>query len=104
MLVFMLGVSSVFAADQARTIKVNGGDCDECKKHIETIVAGVSGVSSVVWNKNTKELTVVFDDALTSIDRVQMYLAQSGIDTPKYKATEEAYNTLPECCKYKRDK
>ena len=103
LVVFMLGVFTVFAAEKTETIKVKGGDCDDCKKHIETVVTGVDGVTSAEWNVETKILTVVFDDEVTTLDKVQMFIAQGGNDTPKYKAPDKAYDALPECCQYDRE-
>ncbi len=103
MVVFLLGVFSVFAEEKTETINVKGGACDECKEHIETVVTGVDGVTSAKWNVETKVLTVVFDDAVVTLDKVQMFIAQGGNDTPKYKAPEKAYDALPECCKYERE-
>lgn len=103
-LVFMLGIFSVFAADKTETVKVKGGDCEECKTHIETTVVGVEGVSTADWDAATQTLTVTFDDETTTLDAVEKKIAEAGNDTQNYKASEEAYNSLPDCCKYDREK
>jgi hypothetical protein len=51
----------------------------------------------------TKELTVVFDDEVTTLDSVEIAIARGGNDTPNYSAPEEAYGALPECCQYERE-
>lgn len=99
----MMGVFTVFAAEKTEKFEVKGGDCEECKSHIESTVTGVEGVTSAEWNAESKELTVVFDDEVTALDSVEMAIAEGGNDTPNYKASEEAYKALPECCQYERE-
>lgn len=101
---FMLSVFTVFAAEKTETVEVKGGDCEECKTHIEKAASGLEGVMSADWNLETKELTVVFDDEVTSLDSIEEAIAKHGNDTPNHKATVEAFNALPECCQYERDK
>ena len=100
---FMLSVFTVFAEEKTEKFEVKGGDCEECKTHVETTATGIEGVTSAEWNVETKELTVVFDDEVTTLDSVEMAIAQGGNDTPTYKAPEEAYKALPECCQYERE-
>ena len=104
LLVLMLGVFTVFAADKTETVKVKGGDCEECKTHIETTATGVEGVSAAEWDAETQKLTVTFDEETTTLDAVEKKVAEAGNDTQNYKASEEAYDALPECCKYEREK
>ena len=98
----MMGVFTVFAGEKTETFKVNGGDCDDCKTHIETTAQKVEGVTSAEWNMETKQLTVVFNDEAAALKDIEMAIAKGGNDTPNHKAPEEAYNKLPECCKYDR--
>nr|WP_321354278.1 heavy-metal-associated domain-containing protein [uncultured Draconibacterium sp.] len=102
-LVFMLGMFSVFATEKTETFEVKGGDCEECKVHIETTATGVEGVSAAEWDAEKQKLTVVFDNEVTSLDAIEKKIAISGNDTQNYKALEEAYNALPECCQYERE-
>jgi copper chaperone CopZ len=90
--------------DQGKTSSffVNGL-CESCKARIEN-TAKTNGVESADWNISTHMLTVVYDPAKASIDNVQKKIAATGHDTEKYKATDEAYNKLPSCCKYVRNK
>lgn len=100
---FMLSVFTVLAEEKTEKFQVKGGDCDECKTHIETTATSVEGVSSAEWNVESKELTVVFDDAVATLESIEMAVAGAGNDTPNYKATEEAFNALPECCQYEKE-
>ena len=101
---FMLSVGTVFAGEKTEKVKVKGGDCEECKTHIETTTKAVEGVVSADWDVETKELTVAFDDEKTTLENIEKALAKAGNDTPNFKATDEAYGQLPECCRYDREK
>ena len=102
--VFMLSITVLSAAENTKKIKVKGGDCKECKIHIETTTKAVQGVTSAEWNIETKEMTVVFDDETVTLGDIEKAIARSGYDTPNNKAADDAYNALPKCFQYKRDK
>ncbi len=87
---------------KTETFKV-WGNCDMCKDRIETAMTE-AGVSKANWDVKTKMLTVTFDPSKTNVDALDKKLASVGHDTEKYKADDNAYNGLPACCKYKRDK
>jgi mercuric ion binding protein len=91
----------IFAANATKTetIKVSG-KCETCKARIEK-AAKVDGVTKADWSTKTKVLTLVYNPAKVKSDDVQKKIAAVGHDTPKYKATAAAYNTLPGCCKYR---
>jgi Cu(I)/Ag(I) efflux system membrane fusion protein len=78
------------------------GNCDMCKERIETSAKSVAGVTSALWNVNTKILQVQFDENKTNIDVIQKIVARTGHDTEKFKASEEGYNQLPSCCLYRK--
>ena len=87
------------AVTKTETIKV-AGNCETCKARIEK-TAKVDGVTKANWNQKTKILTLVYDPSKVKSDDVQKKIAAVGHDTPKYKATDKAYNALPGCCKYR---
>ncbi len=84
----------------SETLKVSG-ECGMCKKKIEK-AAKEAGATYAVWDKETKILSLKYDDKVTSLDKIQQKIADGGYDTPKFKATDEAYNKLEECCQYER--
>jgi periplasmic mercuric ion binding protein len=84
---------------KTETFKVSG-KCESCKARIEK-TAKVDGVTKAVWSDKTKMLTLVYNPMKVKTDDIQKSLAAVGHDTPKYKATDKAYNTLPGCCKYR---
>lgn len=100
-ILMMMGTGSVFAKIKAEKFLVNG-KCEMCEKRIEMAALSLEGVSKAEWNKETKEIEVTLNDAKTSLQNVQEAIAKVGHDTETVKATDEAYNGLPACCKYDR--
>jgi periplasmic mercuric ion binding protein len=100
--IFLLAlVMTVFAENKTEKIKVKG-NCGMCEKRIEKAALDTEGVSKADWNKETKELMVVFDDSKTSAEKIHKAVAAVGHDTSKEKARDEVYGKLPACCKYDR--
>lgn len=81
-----------------------GGECGMCKDRIETAAKSVSGVESATWEIDSKMLHLNFDSTITSSDEIQKAIAKAGHDTEKFKAPDEVYKELPECCLYERFK
>lgn len=82
-------------------LKVSG-NCDMCKDRIETAAKSVAGVVSAKWSSETKMLQVQFDDLKTNSDTIQKAIAKVGHDTENFKAQENVYKELPECCLYRK--
>lgn len=78
------------------------GKCDMCKERIEKAAKSVKGVSSANWEIKTQKLTVKLDGSQTNADAIQKAIAKVGHDTEKYKADDKVYNSLPECCLYRK--
>ena len=78
------------------------GNCEMCKERIETAAKSVAGVASAEWSAETKLLHISFDGGKTNIDTIQKAIAKAGHDTEKYKAPEDVYKALPECCLYRQ--
>jgi len=83
------------------TFKVSG-NCDLCKERIEKAAKSVKGVSRAVWDENTKIIQVEFNQVETNSDAIQKAIAKVGHDTEKFKASDEVYKQLPECCLYRK--
>lgn len=88
------------ANSETSSFKVNGL-CEMCKDRIESTAKKISGVSSVNWNVTTKMLKISFDKSKTSLVNIQKAIAAVGHDNGKYTSSDEVYNSLPECCKYR---
>ena len=60
------------------------------------------GVSSAAWDVTTKKIAVEFNSKATNPDAIQKAIAKAGHDTEKFKAPDEVYKQLPECCLYRK--
>lgn len=78
------------------------GNCEMCKERIETAAKSVKGVMSALWDIDTKILHLEYDKKITSSDAVLRAVADAGHDNEKYRADDEVYNKLPECCLYRK--
>jgi mercuric ion binding protein len=76
------------------------GECGMCKSKIEK-TAKAAGATYALWDVTSKQLTVRYASAANEA-KIQQAIAGVGYDTPRYKATLEAYDQLHECCKYER--
>jgi copper chaperone CopZ len=79
------------------------GVCGMCKARIEKAAIRTKGVKSAVWNVDTHELKLIYDERKTDLKTIAQNLAKVGHDTKDIKATDEAYDSVHPCCKY-RDK
>ena len=77
------------------------GVCLMCKDRIEKASIKTKGVKSAVWNVNTHELKLIYDERKTDLTTIQENIAAVGHDTKEIKATDEAYNSVHACCKYR---
>ncbi len=85
------------------TLEVDGV-CMMCKKRIEKASLQTKGVKSAVWNVDTHMLSLIFDERKTDLKTIQENVAAVGHDTHEIKATDEAYNSVHPCCKYRDEK
>lgn len=92
----------VIAQEKTESFNVQG-NCGMCKKRIEK-AAKLEGVTSAIWNVETKIMTVTYDVAKISNDELQKKIAAVGHDTDKYVADDSVYSKLPGCCLYDRKK
>tara|TARA_B100000963_G_scaffold320807_1_gene303618 strand:- start:78 stop:482 length:405 start_codon:yes stop_codon:yes gene_type:complete len=76
------------------------GNCGMCKKTIENAASSVSGVIKVDWNKNTKQVNLVYDSQIADLMSVHRAIAKSGYDTEIVKHDPDSYENLPLCCQY----
>ena len=85
------------------TLTVNG-DCNMCKKKIETACFGLKGMKKANWDDEKLVLVVSYDTSKTNADAILKRIALLGYDNEKYKAEDKAYKSLPECCQYDRSR
>lgn len=79
------------------------GVCGMCKERIEKAAIRTKGVKSAVWSIETHELKLIYDERKTDLKTISKNIAAVGHDTKEIKATDEAYDAVHPCCKY-RDK
>ncbi len=77
------------------------GNCTSCKKKIEAPFKNTKGIESAAWNKHTKLFIVTYDAAQISIQKIKEMIVAQGYDTEGMTASDETYNKLPKCCKYR---
>ena len=104
-LIFALLITTVTFAQNKNakaSMKVDGV-CGMCKERIEKAAVRTKGVKSAVWNIETHELKLIYDERKTNLKTISKSIASVGHDTKEIKATEEQYQSVHPCCKY-RDK
>jgi len=100
LMIFLMNVA--FAQDKnARAIIEVDGVCAMCKERIEKAAIRTKGVKSAVWTIQTHELALIYDARKTNLDLISQSVAEVGHDTEAVKATEEAYNSVHDCCRYR---
>ena len=80
------------------------GLCDMCKTRIEKSTYTVSGLKYSNWDIPSNRLTVIYNNQKTSLDDIKKVIAEAGHDNDRFTATDEAYNNLHFCCKYRDEK
>ncbi|MEM9363982.1 MAG: heavy-metal-associated domain-containing protein [Bacteroidota bacterium] len=77
------------------------GVCEMCKARIEKAALGVPGVKYAVWDIPTHQLSLVVDERKTNSMQIKSAMAQVGHDTKELKATQEVYESVHPCCRYR---
>ena len=77
------------------------GICVMCKMRIEKAALGVPGVKYANWDIPTHQLSLILDERKTNSMEIKTALVEAGHDTKELKATEEAYNQVHPCCRYR---
>ena len=72
-----------------------------CKDRIEKASIKTKGVKSAVWNLNSHELSLIYDERKTNLTAIQESITAVGHDTPDMIATDEAYASVHPCCMYR---
>lgn len=100
---FFFPTSNNFAqTDPSLSFNVDGA-CGMCKKRIEEAALQTKGVQTAEWNTNTHQLTLTYGLDNFQENQVHQNIAAVGHDTEKVKATDEVYEQLHFCCKYREE-
>ena len=102
LLIVLMVATTAYAQNKNAKASIEvDGVCMMCKERIEKAAIKTKGVKSAVWNVKTHELKLIFDERKTNLNAIQENIAAVGHDTKEIKATEEAYNSVHPCCKYR---
>lgn len=103
-LTFLLCATLTFAQEKNKkmTFEVDG-KCEMCKMRIEKAALGVSGVKYALWDIPSHQLSLIIDERKTDPMKIKTALVAVGHDTKELKATDEAYEGVHPCCKYRED-
>ena len=102
--VIVVLLMTTVAFSQSKNAKASievDGVCMMCKERIEKACYKTKGVKSAIWDVKTHELKLIFDESKTNLTAIQKNIAAVGHDTKELKATDEAYNSVHPCCKYR---
>ncbi len=95
----MVSTVAVFAKTVTQKILVKG-QCGMCKEKIETAL-DISGISFAEWNKESKMLTVRYNDNKVSEDQIHTIISKLGYATDKVAADPTSEAALDMCCQPK---
>lgn len=98
----LVGTLGASAKTITQTILVKG-ECDKCKDKIEAAL-DIPGVSFAEWNKETKMLTIRYNDNKISENDIHTTISTLGYATDKMEANKEGQAKLDNCCKPKEAK
>ena len=92
---------TILTADTTIRFSVSG-KCAMCKERIEKAVKG-KGVESASWDIPSKILTLRYNPGAVTIESIHQRIADAGHDTELKKSSDDAYNKLPDCCRYRTE-
>jgi cation transport ATPase len=102
--VMVLFVTVTFAQEKNKKLAMDvNGKCGMCKERIEKAALNVKGVKYASWDIPSHQLSLIIDERKTDPMKVKTAIVAVGHDTKELKATEEAYDGVHPCCKYRED-
>lgn len=81
------------------TIKVDGV-CGMCEERIENALS-VKGVKKADWDIKSKDCVITYRKDKLSEKDLHAIINKAGHDTQKSKASDEQYDKVHHCCKYR---
>ena len=99
---FMLIITSFAAKAQVVTSEFTvAGKCDMCQKRILD-ATDLKGVKSASWTPETRILQITYKADNISLQEITQAISKVGHDTEYLLSTNEAYESLHNCCMYER--
>ncbi|SHG47043.1 heavy-metal-associated domain-containing protein [Flagellimonas flava] len=103
-LLFVLASTVGFSQEKNKKLLMDvNGKCLMCKARIEKAALGVPGVKYASWDIPTHQLSLIMDERKTDAMKIKTAIVEAGHDTKELKASEEAYDKIHPCCKYRED-
>lgn len=103
-LIMMILTTVSFAQEKNKKMSFEvDGKCEMCKARIEKAALGVKGVKYASWDIPSHELSLIIDERKTDPMKIKTALVAVGHDTRELKATDQAYDSVHPCCKYRDD-
>ncbi|PNQ73876.1 ATPase [Hanstruepera neustonica] len=100
---FLMATISFAQNKNAKASLEVDGVCMMCKDRIEKACIKTKGVKSANWNVETHELKLIYNEEKTTLDDIKKNIVAVGHDLKDMKATDEAYNSVHDCCRYRDD-
>ena len=105
--IFSLTLSqTIYAQDNNKEILTDtisvSGICGMCEERIEN-AALINGVKKVEWTQENHTLVVVYRSDKVTIEEIGAAIAEAGHDNEIIKSTDEQYDDVHSCCKYRDD-
>lgn len=101
LIITLFFATSAVAQIQKENIEVIG-NCNMCKKRIEKAALNTKGVKYASWNSEAQQLTLIYNQEKTNIKRIATNIAAVGHQADSIVAPDQVYNSLPECCFYRK--
>lgn len=103
-IIMMILTTVSFAQEKNKKMSFEvDGKCEMCKARIEKAALGVKGVKYALWDIPSHELSLIIDERKTDPMKIKTALVAVGHDTKELKATDDAYDSVHPCCKYRDD-
>ena len=91
--------------DKNSTIVIKtSAQCEMCEERILNELNMHKGVKKVEFNLPTKEVTITYNAAKTSEDKLREAISKIGYSADDVSAVDDAYEKLPSCCKKPADR
>ncbi|PVW17054.1 heavy-metal-associated domain-containing protein [Marixanthomonas spongiae] len=98
----LLVTTITFAQNKnARASMEVDGVCGMCKERIEKASIKTKGVKSAIWDVKTHELQLIYNEKKTDLSSIKENILAVGHDVEDLRATDKAYNSLHDCCRYR---
>ncbi|MGB4959277.1 MAG: TonB-dependent receptor, partial [Saprospiraceae bacterium] len=102
MMILMMSSSYISMMSQQKINLTVHGVCGMCTDRIETTAKKLEGINTAIYDLDKQLLTV---DAAPDFDQQGLIAAilAVGHDTEGLKAADDIYNSLPDCCHYRKE-